>query len=626
MARKEMNKEAIMKLCSEISKKEGDGIVYSLGNKNGALNIPRWSTGLPDLDAIIGGGVPKGRTIEIFGAESAGKTTLAYQLAAQHEMCLDIPIEGCVDKDTEFFNGEKWKKISDYEQGEKVLQYNEDGTAELVTPLKFHKKKSKWLWHVWTKNRLDMVISEHHNVVYRASGTGEIKIKPFHDMMCSLDWNKDGFNGSVPKVFRYSGNGIDLDENTIRLMVCIFADGSFPNKKSKQCYVGLKKSRKINRITMLLERCNIEYRVVNGFYIFDAPMNCKHYPKEWYNMNREQFRIVLDEMKHWDGCQFEVGHVPSFSTTNKSDADFIQFAYVTLGYAAYIQTRDRRVEETYIDGRKIKTKKISYNVCSGLKSNKVSLRKAKYQGFKTKDGYMYCFTMPSKMWVMRRNDKIIVTGNTFDAERAKLLGNRPKQMLVYRARYGEKAFNRAIRFAEEGIPLIVIDSVPSMQPKDDIDKIRKAVNTDSEQEMRIGGVARLMDKYLPTLEDVIEQTGTTVVFINQIRDKMNALPFGDNIQTPGGHKLKHSASLRIQVARKGYIDIPNHNPYNSANKETIGMIMKCKVVKSKVCNPKGECEIPLFYERGFIDFADLEEVRKEIMIEHKKKYKEMLEQ
>lgn len=214
---------------------------------------------------------------------------------------------------------------------------------------------------------------------------------------------------------------------------------------------------------------------------------------------------------------------------------------------------------------------------------------------------------------------------TFDSERAKLFGNRPKQMLIYNAQYGEKAFNRAIRFAEEGIPLIVIDSVPSLQPKDDIEKIRKAVNTDSEQEMRIGGVARLMDKYLPTLEDVIEQTGTTVIFINQIRDKMNVLPFGDNIQTPGGHKLKHSCSLRIQVARKGYIEIPNHNPFNTETKERIGMIMKVKVVKSKVCNPMQSCEIPLFYERGFVDFADLDDVRKEIMNEHKKKYKEMLE-
>lgn len=308
MKNKTMNKEAILRLSQEINKKEGEGAVYSLGSKNGALKIPRWATGLSDLDNIIGGGMPKGRTIEIFGAESSGKTTLAYQLCSRHEMCLDIPIEG-----------------------------------------------------------------------------------------------------------------------------------------------------------------------------------------------------------------------------------------------------------------------------------------------------------------------------TFEAERAKLFGNTSKQMLVYRAKYGEQAFNRAIRFAEEGIPLIIIDSVPSMQPKDDIDKIRDAVNKDKETELRIGGVARLMDKYLPTLEDIIEQTGTTVIFINQIRDKMNALPFGDNIQTPGGHKLKHSCSLRLQVARKGYIEIPNHNPYSTASKEAIGMIMKIKVVKSKVCNPKGECEIPLFYERGFVDFADLEKTRKEIMEEHRKKYKEMLE-
>lgn len=215
---------------------------------------------------------------------------------------------------------------------------------------------------------------------------------------------------------------------------------------------------------------------------------------------------------------------------------------------------------------------------------------------------------------------------TFDSERAKLFGNRPKQMLVYnRCKYGEQAFNRMILLAEKGIPLEVLDSVPSMQPREDVEKIRKAVHTNTEQELRIGGIATLMNKYLPTLEDVIEQTDTTVIFINQIRDKMNALPFGDNIQTPGGHKLRHSCSIRIQTARKGWIEIPNNNPYNTASKEKIGMIMKCKVVKNKTAPPMGECEIPLFFERGFVDFADLESVRKEIMAEHKKKYKELLE-
>lgn len=619
------NKDAILKLCAEIDKKE-NGSIYQLGSKTEALNIERWSTGLPDLDAIIGGGVPKGRIIEIFGAESAGKTTLAYQMCAQHELCLNIPVEGCVDKDTEFFNGSEWKKIKDYKKGEKVLQYNEDGTASLELPLKYHVKEAVNMYHVMTKNRLDMVVSEYHNVVYRPIRSNNVKIKPFHDIMVKMIKNKEGFAGNIPKTFYYDGCGINLTDDEIRLMVAVFADGSFKkDSESNLCIMGLAKKRKRKRIRMLLSNCGIKYKLSNDkkFFYFYSPFKEKHYPTDWYNMSNRQLMVVLDEMKHWDGCQFEVGHMPSFASINKSDADFIQFAYTACGYSAYITKRDRWDEWQYIDGRLIDNSKPSYIVCAGIKSNIVSLRKAYFKKFKPLDGKMYCFTMKSGMWVMRRNNRIIVTGNTFDVERAKLFGNKPKQMLVYRAKYGEQAFNRAIKFAEAGIPLIVFDSVPSLQPKDDIMKVMKAVNTDTEQELRIGGIARLMNTYLPTLEYIIEQTGTTIIFINQIRDKMNALPFGDNIKTPGGHKLAHACSMKIQVARKGYIDIPNHDPYNSANKETIGMIMKCKIIKSKVCNPKGECEIPMFFERGFVDFADLDAVRKEILEEHKKRYKEM---
>ena len=202
---------------------------------------------------------------------------------------------------------------------------------------------------------------------------------------------------------------------------------------------------------------------------------------------------------------------------------------------------------------------------------------------------------------------------TFDAERAKVFGNRPKQMLVYRAKYGEDAFNKTTKFARAGIPLIGIDSVPSMVPKEDVEKVEKAVNHDSIEEQRIGGTARLMNKYLPLIEEVIECTGTTLIFINQVRDKMNALMFGEKTDTPGGRKLKHSASLRIQVARRAWIEIPNKDPHNSATSEKVGFIMKCKVVKSKVCNPMGECEIPCFFDRGFVSFDDVPAIRKELM-------------
>lgn len=206
-----------------------------------------------------------------------------------------------------------------------------------------------------------------------------------------------------------------------------------------------------------------------------------------------------------------------------------------------------------------------------------------------------------------------VPEGTYDEERAKVFGNTSKQLLVHRPRYGEDAFNKITQFSKTGIPLIVVDSVPSMVPKDDVEKVIKAAEKDSIERQKIGGVAGLFTEYLPPIEEIIENTGTTLIFINQIRDKIGALMFGEQTQTPGGHKLKHAASLRIQVARRAWIEIPNKNPKNSATTKKVGLVLKCKVVKSKVCNPLGECEIPCFFDRGFVSFDDVSDVRKELM-------------
>lgn len=202
---------------------------------------------------------------------------------------------------------------------------------------------------------------------------------------------------------------------------------------------------------------------------------------------------------------------------------------------------------------------------------------------------------------------------TFDAERAAVFGNRPKQMLVYRARYGEQAMNKAVNFAEAGIPLIIIDSVPACKPREDLEKLKNAADKDDEVNERMGGVARLMHKYLPLLEEICEFTGTTVILINQVRDKMNAMMFGEQTDTPGGRGPKFYSSIRIQVGRKGWIEIPNKDPMNSAKTQKIGMIMKVKVVKSKVSNPMGEAEIPLLFDKGFVSFDDAMEIRKGMM-------------
>lgn len=204
---------------------------------------------------------------------------------------------------------------------------------------------------------------------------------------------------------------------------------------------------------------------------------------------------------------------------------------------------------------------------------------------------------------------------TFDAERATSFGNKPKQMLVYRARYGEQAMNKMIKFAETGIPIIILDSIPACKPKEDIDKIKKNL----EENERMGGVARLMHRSLPILEEVIEFTGTTVILINQVRDKMDAMLFGEKTDTPGGRAPKFYSSIRLQVGRRAWIEVPNKDPRNSAKNQKVGLIMKVKVVKSKVCNPMGEAEIPMFFDRGFVSFDDIQPIRKEIMKKNNKR-------
>lgn len=205
---------------------------------------------------------------------------------------------------------------------------------------------------------------------------------------------------------------------------------------------------------------------------------------------------------------------------------------------------------------------------------------------------------------------------TYDEARAKSLGVKDKQMIVYRATYGEEALNAVVKFAKAGVPIICIDSVPACQPKDDLDKIEKS----AENELRIGGVARLFSKMLPTIVRICEETGTTLILINQVRAKMDAMLFGEKDDTPGGRAIKFYSSIRIKVARRAWIEIPNKNPAISANNMKVGLILKCRLVKSKISNPYGECEIPFFFDRGFVSFEDVPEIRKELMKKEKEKY------
>lgn len=340
---------------------------------------------------------------------------------------------GCVDADTEFFNGEKWKKISEYSKGDKVLQYNENGTAELVEPLAYIKQPSEWLWHFKTKYGLNQCLSEDHTVVYITS-KGNLYQKPMKEIVKQHLNAVNGFQGKFITSFRYDGKGLNLTDAEIKLMLAVICDGSFNNKnrlynpkwqdKTTWCRINIKKEAKKSELEKILQECGIKYKKTKwnnkdrdyDNYSFYAPIRTKKFTKEWYNSSQHQLQIIADNILQWDGCT-KNGRM-NFSTTVKENADFIQWVFSACGYRASILTYDRRGTQkiNYKNGKTYTRKSIEYSVTITLRT-RISMggtrkdQKTPITKHKTTDGYEYCFTVPSHMLVLRRGNRIFITGN-----------------------------------------------------------------------------------------------------------------------------------------------------------------------------------------------------------------------
>lgn len=317
---------------------------------------------------------------------------------------------GCVDCDTEFFNGTKWKKISEYQNGDMVLQYNKDGSAELVQPLDYIKNKNEKL-NLFENKSLNMCLSDEH-MCYYITSKNNLYGKKFVDIKNDFNNSKSGFDGRFITAFNYNTNArIDLTDSEIKLMIAIIADGHFRNDSTNLCYLNLKKDRKKEEFRKICNECGIKYTEkqypsmpdYSRFFI-KAPRHEKYFSSYWYNCSLDQLKLISENILKWDG-----NNKNTFYTNNKESADFVQFVFSSLGYNASINIYDRRSKKHYktIEYSVIKSDKILHKMDKDYRNNNLNEIKEYY----TIDGYEYCFTVPSGMWVMRRNNKICITGN-----------------------------------------------------------------------------------------------------------------------------------------------------------------------------------------------------------------------
>lgn len=362
--------------------------------------------------------------------------------------CTDLiaaSVPACYDDITEVLTDNGFKLFKDLTKEDKVAQYLEDGTIEFVKPTAYYNMPYKGKMVRYYSNGysyVDCVVTPNHKMV-RLNKTKGIQL---FEAGYKEESKTTGYNTTNSVVISGILKGVAKLSPMEQLAIAFQADGALPNRseayKSGQIRFSLKKQRKIDRLDNILSALSLDFSKSNkdkkGYVSYWIKTNEHFFDKEfsWVKLcNGDTWaKAFINELQFWDGTI--KGNCIVYSNTNELAIKKVLELCAVSGYKSqysfYFDNRgDRLLQYTVV----IQDKQAIYG--KGVKREFIDY-----------DSTVHCVSVPSKMIITKRNNRVIICGNTEHS--VMCLGSSNESEV--------ETFRRLIKQYDKGIVSIVSDT------------------------------------------------------------------------------------------------------------------------------------------------------------------------